>query len=216
MTTIPLLNDSELIKLIQLINPSIKPISVEVQPEEYAQENECIPAVKEKIKRDGGSQILGWQFWKSDFWIEAEFHSVWKSPCGKLVDITPKTIPIFSNFSMPISLITFLPDPEIKYAEAQIDNIRKNITDNPVVDDLIEMFKAEFKLLNRGKRALEYKVELKDEDADLFSEIRRAKLALYSMVQKGMDRKSDCFCGSNNKYEDCCYKKIFEISKHNS
>ncbi|MFA5360065.1 MAG: SEC-C domain-containing protein [Patescibacteria group bacterium] len=213
MTTIPLLNDPELIKLIQLMDSSLKPISVPVEPEKYAEESECLPAVKEKIEKDGGSQILGWQVWKSDFWIEAEFHSVWKSPEGKLIDITPKLIFVLPNFSIPVSLITFLPDSKIKYIGAQIDNIRLNITNNEVVDDIIEIFKSEFKLLNRGERALEYTVELKDEDADLLREIKIIQLNLYSMIQRGMNRESDCFCGSNNKYKDCCYQKIIQISK---
>ena len=211
--SVPQLDDPELIKLIKLIDPLLKPILVYVKPEKYAQENECIQAVQEKISIDGGSQVFGWQVWKSDFWIEAEFHSLWKSPEGSFLDITPKNIPISPDASVSVSSIIFLLDPKIEYTGAQIDNIRLNITNNEIIDDIIKMFEIEFQLLNTGARALEYEVRLSDEEFNLFKKIKQNRLYLYLMAKNNMNIESDCFCGSNKKYKDCCRERIMEISK---
>lgn len=51
----------------------------------------CSDGVGEKIKADGGEAMFGWTIWE---WpgalLTAEFHCVWKSPDGELLDITPK------------------------------------------------------------------------------------------------------------------------------
>jgi hypothetical protein len=114
--------DDDVKKLILVVCPNSNPIYLPVEPENYAQANECFSAVAEKIKREGGSQILGWQIWKSSIIIEAEFHAIWKSPQEKLKDITPKLL--------PASKILFLPDPKANYTGAQVNNIYINISGN--------------------------------------------------------------------------------------
>jgi hypothetical protein len=51
----------------------------------------CSDGVREKIKHDGGSIVFGWTIWEwPKVLLTAEFHAVWQSPSGKLLDITPK------------------------------------------------------------------------------------------------------------------------------
>jgi len=51
----------------------------------------CSDGVSEKIKADGGGIVFGWTIWEwpNVMWT-AEFHAVWRSPSGELIDITPK------------------------------------------------------------------------------------------------------------------------------
>lgn len=51
----------------------------------------CSDGVTEKVKADGGDIVFGWTIWEwPNVLRTAEFHAVWQSPDGALVDITPK------------------------------------------------------------------------------------------------------------------------------
>ena len=68
---------------------NLRRVRVKSAPE--AAENDCFHNVSDHLKAHGGSSILGWTIWE---WpatmIEAEFHCVWLSSKGDLIDITPK------------------------------------------------------------------------------------------------------------------------------
>ena len=161
--------DDDVKELISNINPGSTPVYLIVEPESFSQVKECFPTVEEKIKRDGGSSVIGWQIWKTDFLVEAEFHAVWKSPQGELKDITPKQV--------PVSTILFLPDSKMSYTGEQVDNKRINISGNELVDDLIEIMEAIFKINNKGERAFQNQIELSKEESislETLSKIGRA------------------------------------------
>lgn len=187
-------------KLVSTVGTNTSPIYLAIEPESYSQVNECFPAVAEKIKRDGGAQRLGWQIWKSDVIVEAEFHAVWESPDGELKDITPKQLDIHK--------ILFLPDPKAKYIGAQVDNIRINIYGNRLVDDFIEIAKAIFRIENKGERAYQHELRLSRKEAGSRNELKGLKDNIYLMIQQGMSRNSFCFCGSRNRYKHCHGKKL--------
>ncbi|HFD31464.1 MAG TPA: zinc chelation protein SecC [Gammaproteobacteria bacterium] len=192
--------DSDVKKLIELLGTNTMPVYLDVKPEPYSQVVGCFPAVKEKISRDGGTQELGWQIWKTDIIVEAEFHAVWKSPDGKLIDITPKQI------SVP--RILFLPAPGEKYNGSQVDNIRINITQNRLVDDFVEISKAIFRIENKGDRAFEYELKLNGQEAHIHETLNQMKTALYVMIMQGLSRNSPCFCQSGKKYKHCHGNKL--------
>ena len=201
----PTIIDNHVEKLIKLLNTNTPPIYLNVTPEPYSQVTQCFTSVDEKIKRDGGSQVLGWQIWKSDILVEAEFHAVWKSPNGDLQDITPKQI--------DISKILFLPDPKAQYVGSQVDNIRVNITQNKLIDDFIEISKAIFKMENKGNRAFEYELKLIGAEAQNYKVLTQIKHALYSMITHGYNRNSTCFCHSGKKYKHCHGHKFTKTLK---
>ena len=192
--------DNDVRKLIKLIGTNTEPLNIDVTPEPYAQIIECFPAVEEKIKKDGGSQALGWQIWKTEILVEAEFHAVWKSPEGVLKDITPKQI--------RIPKILFLPDPRAKYNGTQVDNVRLNITQNRLVDDFIELSKAIFRMENKGSRAFEYKLTFNGQEARLYEALKQMKVGLYFMITQRANRNSPCFCDSGTKYKHCHGNKL--------
>ncbi len=151
--------DSDVTNIVQLLGIKKAPIYIDVTPEPYSKAIECFPNVDVKISRDGGAHCYGWQIWKTEILIEAEFHAIWKSPSGDLRDITPKQI--------PISRILFLPDSEAIYSGCQIDNVRINITNNRLVDDFIELSNAIFRFENKDERAFNYELKLSPKDAHI-------------------------------------------------
>lgn len=187
--------DSDVERLVQEVGAGTRPIFVDVVPEPYANVVECFPAVEEKIRRDGGGQQIGWQIWKTEILVEAEFHAVWVSPDGQCVDITTKQV--------PTDRILFLPDPKAKYHGCQVDNVRLNITDNRLVDDFINVSEAIFRLENEGERAMQHEISLSGQEAQLYQALRQTKAAIYFMLQQRQSRNSPCFCDSGIKYKRC-------------
>lgn len=111
--------------------------------------NECLTIVPEHITKHGGKQKFGWciHVWKGVL-VEAEFHCVWETPEGNLVDLTPK--------KEHGDAIIFIPDPDIKYTGVQIENIRKPLTNNPDVKEFIQLFEEYFQHMNKGDLATQY------------------------------------------------------------
>lgn len=195
--------DRDVERLIQEVGAGTQPIFLDVVPELYAKVVECFPAVEEKIRRDGGSQQIGWQIWKTAFLVEAEFHAVWVSPDRQFVDITPKQV--------PTDRILFLPDPKAKYHGCQVDNVRLNVTDNRLVDDFISVSEAIFRLENQGERAMQHEITLSDQEAQIHQALHQTKTAIYFMLQQGQSRSSLCFCNSGLKYKRCHGNELADV-----
>lgn len=94
-----------------------------------------------------------------------------------------------------------------------MDNIRINITENRLVDDLIEISKAIFRIENKGDRALEYKLKLSGQEAQLYETLSQIKSELYIMIMQKSNRNSPCFCQSGNKYKHCHGNKLHKALK---
>jgi hypothetical protein len=196
----PLVIDEDILRLVRLIGVNGTPVYVDLHPELYSKVCECFPLVAEKIARNGGSQVLGWQLWKSDILVEGEFHAVWRSAAGDLVDITPKQI--------AVERILFVPDLHAKYIGAQVDNVRLNITQNRLVDDFIRIAKAIFRLENKGERAIQYELSLPPEELEFHSFLKKLKTTIYAFIIQGGTRNSPCFCASGIKYKHCHGQKL--------
>jgi len=127
-----------ILNLCNEINPQSKPIYIPVRPTKGAQVNECFGNVKAKVKRDNGFLQYGWGIWEwKNVLIEAEFHAVWKSPEGKLICVTPNPY--------KESKMLFLSDDTMEYDGVhRVDNIRKSLRIEPVVDELIKIKKCAF------------------------------------------------------------------------
>jgi hypothetical protein len=67
------------------------PVVVPVSAFEGSRSGWCFDNVRRKIELDGGEAVHGWTIWSAPgLWHNAEFHVVWKTPGGRLVDITSK------------------------------------------------------------------------------------------------------------------------------
>jgi hypothetical protein len=189
--------------LISKLGISGVPQYLRCKPELGALINECFPIVDAKVKAEGGQRVLGWQIWQTSLLVEAEFHAVWVSPTGELLDITPKPL--------PFSEILFISDPKAVYEGKQVNNVRINITGNSLVDDFIAVHDAVFRIENRGARALQYQLSLSGEEAKAHRTLNAAKPLLEMMALQGGTRKSPCPCGSGKKYKVCHGKKISRL-----
>ena len=133
-------------RLRNRIAPNKQPQYVKVLIESDAEINECFLNLERKIKRDGGGIQYGWAIWYlPGILMEAEFHAVWVSPKGELIDISPRQI--------QFKEILFLPDSATVYLGRQIDNIRIPLKKDPRVKEYIRLHEELFKILNEGELA---------------------------------------------------------------
>jgi hypothetical protein len=91
---------------------------------------------------NGGKQYNGWAIWEwPKVFIEAEFHCVWESPEGKLIDLTPD--------DLQLDKILFLPQPKKQYRGCQVNNIRKPLSGDKDVHRFIELAGKRFAERNK-------------------------------------------------------------------
>ncbi|WP_458068503.1 zinc chelation protein SecC [Rhodanobacter sp. BL-MT-08] len=136
-------------KLITKVVPGGNAAYVTVRPDADAVVNECFPNVAAKIVRSGGHMLCGWQIWEwPHVLVEAEFHAVWVSPEGKLIDITPKL--------HGEDTILFLSDARRTYTGVVIDNVRLPARDDLLIRHFIRASEAIVQVMNRSERAAQY------------------------------------------------------------
>lgn len=203
----PDIDDKEVERLLQIMTSDLELVVLKVQPEKGAMFSDCTEVVRKKVEESGGRIIYGWQIWKSNFIIEAEFHAVWESPDNVLVVITPKPYGIHE--------ILFLEDEDLVYEGKQIDNIRLNISNNKLVDHFIETHKAIYRLMNRGDRAYlhdeEFDQSLTDDEREEIVSHQNLRDALGMALNNGMTENSECFfCESSRKYKNCCGQNFIQ------
>ncbi len=195
---------SDVEKLIEKLNCNTELVYVDCYPEGGEMSN-CFPIVEKRIQKSGGSQVLGWAIWKINVLVQAEFHAVWKTSEGDLMDISPR-VGYFKR-------ILFVPDPKAKYEGKQVDNIRINISSNEVVNDHIEVCESIFKIENKGDRAYQHRLELKGKEACTLKILRAYKPMLIAIALQGFSHQGTCFCGSGEKYKDCHRPLILETAR---
>lgn len=133
-------------RLIDSVVHGAEPVYLDVQPEADAIVHECFLNVQAKVARDGGQMLCGWQLWEwPHVLVEAEFHSVWVSPAGEMVDITPKP--------EGERRILFVPDARRRYEGLAIDNVRMPLRDDLLIKHFIQMSEAIVQVMNRGERS---------------------------------------------------------------
>jgi hypothetical protein len=64
---------------------------------------QCHANVFHRVRAYGGERVNGWMIGENPYYAEAEFHCVWRSSQGQLLDITPRR--------SGAAMILFLPDP---------------------------------------------------------------------------------------------------------
>lgn len=177
-----------------------KPIYVPVQLEQDSQANDCFPSVDAAVSNHGGNAILGWSLWEfPGVFVEAEFHAVWASPSGELIDVTPK--------SRPVSRVLFLPDERLVYSGRQVNNVRRSLSKAPCVSEYFATFDAEFELLNRGTRADQHgEIELTDSEADEYASLQERRALLFPEIMRlaaFIGPYTPCPCNSGKKVKWC-------------
>lgn len=206
-------------KLCARLSPDQTPVELSVTPEFDGHINDCFPSVDRKIARDGGSVQYGWQVMElPGLWVEAEFHAVWRSPDGQLVDVTPKQAPVQSTL--------FLPDLRRIYEGRQIPNEFLAISKDPLVQEHIDIQRRKFTLLNRGERAQAHgEINLVGREAREYERLASREQEIMERIVSNIlgqgskqqvmgegsllpmhkpGRNDPCPCGSGRKYKRCC------------
>ena len=192
---------SKLADLCAFLAPGIEPTYVVVRPIEGAPTNECFPLVDATVLRDGGRSMLGWSLWElPGVFVEAEFHAVWASPTGDLIDVTPK--------NRQVSRILFLPGKDLVYSGRQVNNVRRALSSDACVTKYFATFDAEYELMNRGVRADQHgDVELTESEADEYYSIQTQRVTLLPQVLRLaalIGAYTPCPCNSGKKVK-CCH-----------
>lgn len=161
--------------------------------------NECFEAVEKQVLECGGEVVYGWQVWEWPLvMVEAEFHAVWCSPEGELIDITPK-----GNSAIEI---LFLVDPERTYEGRQVSNVRHPLSADRRVIELIKVCEAEYEFMNRGSRSEQHgEIAIEGDEAREFLAIQEHRRVLVAeLAGRRLGRNEPCPCGSGSKYKKCC------------
>lgn len=156
------------------------PEYVVVRPEGKA--GYCYPNVKKKVGEAGGEIVYGRMIWLGKAMIEGEWHTVWQKD-GCLVDVTAKTD--------GEERILFVRTNEAWDGKAMFPNIRKLLTDDPLVHQLIAMQES----LERSSR--------RKDDGRIQYDLAPAA----PMSARRLGRNDPCRCGSGMKFKKCCIEK---------
>lgn len=181
-------------RLIAKVAPGQQAVHLSVRPVAGASVNECFPNVEARIAASDGRMLCGWQIWEwPHILVEAEFHAVWLSPDGEMVEVTPK-----QNAE---DVILFVPDHSLSYAGAAKDNVRIAVRDDLLVHHFIRTAQAIFEVLNRGERSGAYGYI--SVPANEIEPLMNAQAFLGQSISAGLRDHSPCQCGSGGKYRQC-------------
>lgn len=193
-TRTPPVITKQLISLATKVAPGKTPTYIPVCSESGAKVNECFHNVEAKVQKDGGSIVHGWQLWEwPNVLVEGEFHAVWRSPDGNLVDITPK--------ADGEEKVLFVPDERRTYRGVTIDNFRVALRDDLLIHHFIKVSEQIAKVMNRGERAQQFGYV--SVPADEIEPLLRFQTLTGEMLSKGLRAHDECLCGSGKKYKRC-------------
>ena len=179
----------------------VTPVWLPVRPASGARAMDCFSVVEARVRAHGGQSVTGWQLWEwPPFYLEAEFHAVWRSPNGQLIDLTPKEIPVHT--------ILFLEDPTRPYGGRRRRNEMCALSGNPVIGDFIEACNEAESIVDLGDRALQTgPIKMTSLEKVRYGELMQQKQrALFHLQRMEGPRKADfCWCGSRKAYKVCHY-----------
>jgi hypothetical protein len=111
-------------KLARQIDSKSETKQVPVQPGEDCSPGSCFDNVRAVVRRRGGSTQLGWCMREqTGVYVEGEFHAVWRSPEGFLIDVTPR--------ADGLTTILFLPDTNASYQGEDVAPRRLMLHEKP-------------------------------------------------------------------------------------
>lgn len=126
-----------------------KPLTVPLQPMPGQAQRDCFAIVEKQVASLGGQRLLGWAIWElPGVFLQAEFHAIWGSPSGELLDLTPRPFPCRS--------ITFIRDPHREYEGRQVDSIRQPLVIDVDVFHYLLLERQMFGILNTGDLAYQH------------------------------------------------------------
>ena len=168
---------------------------IPVIKEDFAKVNNCFFNVKEKVEKFGGKIIYGWEIQRTQIICEAQRHAIWLSQEGKLFDITPK----LNNQKIAY----FVEDKDWIFSGKMVDNVRINVTNNPMVDDLILISETIGQLNQVGSFSENGEFKTLNKIEDTVKVLERMKDDLEAFIVGDNDMNSICFCCNEKLYKEC-------------
>jgi hypothetical protein len=193
-------------RLVEIINSDFELLKVPFIHQSYAEKANCYGNVERKVLRNKGTIQYGWAIFHNAFIVEAEHHAVWQNDKGELFDITPRN----SQFTS----LPFIPDDRIIYSGHPIDNIRLNLTNNPIVDDFILVVEVTERIKASGTRTGDFKIRLNDHLIRLYDWYSNIASELLELFATGKNENHECYCGSKRTYQNCHRKEIKRQIEH--
>lgn len=142
MIRTPYINAAEVRALCNSLRQNGQPLYVPFRPLRDVPLRECFSVVAGHVSANGGQAVLGWNIVElTGIWLEAEFHAIWRSPDGELLDLTPR--------EFPQSQYLFLPDDEQPYEGTQVESKLHPLTNHPSVIRQIQLVRELFFYKNR-------------------------------------------------------------------
>jgi len=94
------------------------------RPLEWCEQGVCFINVEKQVQKMSGSALVGWMFWEVENLIAyTEAHSIWVTPQGTWIDITPH--------SLPPKRVMFSPDPRVAEKRGYTIPFETPLTANP-------------------------------------------------------------------------------------
>lgn len=177
-------------------------VAITLNPLPDAEALDCFSVVERVTADQAGERVLGWRIWENPgFWLEAEFHAVWRRPDGSLVDLTP----VEAHFERMV----FVEDAAASYDGRQVNNRFWPLSGHPAIGRHVAAQAQHFEFMNRGARADQHgpiKIPAA-ELPELESIENRAQEALLRLAEARTwtsGRNDRCPCNSGRKYKKCC------------
>ena len=167
--------------------------------EPYSKPLSCYKNVAKKVEECGGGSVYGWHIHQEEFIYEAEHHTVWQSPDGELIDITPN--------QKNKSEILFSVDMN-SYVGKDVPSVRINITDNVFVEDFITVCELLDSIYATGVRKSNNILDIPTELVPIERNFKKVKDAFDYHLQSGRYRENLCFCKGTTKYTKCHRKDL--------
>lgn len=188
--TTPAKVTDKIMELCSRAVPGVEPVYVPVEAQEWSLPNECFPNVRQMVQEHGGQQANGWAIWQwANVLVEAEAHSVWQSPEGKLIDITPP--------AKGESEILFLRDADMVYKGNTIPSIRLALTSSQLVAELIWLMNERDRIMSETPGRM---CSIPKPMWDRIEEIK-------AMLHEDVKGNEFCPCQSGLKYKKCCGRR---------
>lgn len=190
-------------RLLKVLKAEFDPEFVDLKLEPGFEELDCFINVEKKVSKDGGEIVYGWTIWEHKHFIEAEYHAVWENSDEDLIDLTPK--------ANQETRILFVPDDRLGYNGRQVKNVRLNTSKNRLVDDLIVVSEAYFKITNSGKLAYEHgdiTGLLSEKQTEDIAYLNLTKDIILTLLQEDGSIEDLCKCNSGRKYKNCHGKNL--------
>lgn len=181
-------------RLIDKVAPGGRARYLRVRPEPGATVNECFSNVRAKCARGGGRMLCGWQLWEwPQVMVEAEFHAVWLSPRGEMVEITPKP--------HGEAAVLFVPDTRRRHEGELVDNVRLALHEDQLIEHFIRICGVIVQVAARSGRAARHgEVWVPHEQ---IAPLREVQDFLGRSIHAGVREHDPCPCGSGSRYRRC-------------